>query len=283
VSCFLAIPVSAGKPAREQSLPEVPVVATRTNLFEDLIATMDAAVAGRDPVADRALLVEKNDETATYRHNTNHPAFGFHGVTGISVLGNGANCSHNATLVSPRIVVTAGHCWQVPRSTYYYQDGQGVGAEWRFLGRDGKVYYGEALNSRLLTNTVTGGHLDTRMFVLKKPMPPTVEPALWPDPRLLSLVGDLKKIPTFVGTGKKKLWPACVAVTNYADWYEGIRGGDSGSGSFVPFGTNLVLVHTYGGSLLTEGVNWRETAEYLCRKAGVQPSLPQKMDLRAYK
>ena len=279
--------VLAGKRVVERELPDAPVVAAfvepRTNLLGDIIATLDAAVEGRDPVADRILLSVKDDATATYAYNTNHPAFPFHGVTGISVRGNGANCGHNGTLVAPRIVVTAGHCWQQMFSRYYYLDGQGRGAHWRFLDRKGKVHYGYARNSRLLTNTLTGQAVDTRMFVLSNAMPASVEPALWGSPVMVEKVGGIRFLPRFVGSGNKVLWPQATSVTNFAAWYHGIRGGDSGSGSFVPMGTNLVLLGTFGGNVLAEGVNWRETAEWLITSSGYKDSIPVQVDLTAYK
>lgn len=283
----------AGKPARDRELPDepvspavvIPVAELRTNLLADLIETMDAAVQDRDPVIDRKLLLSPDDVTGTYVYNTNHPAFPFHGVTGISVRGNGSNCGHNGTLVAPRIVVTAGHCWQQMHSTYYYTDGQGRGAHWRFLDRNGKVHYAYAQSSRLLTNTVTGKPIDTRMFVLSNAMPASVEPALWASPKMVERAGGLAELPRFVGSGNKELWPHChfSITTNYTAWRRGIRGGDSGSGSFVPFGTNLVLVSTFGGNITAEGVNWRETAEWLSTKFGHKASIPTEVDLRVYK
>ncbi len=265
----------AGKPVSQRELPAAPVVpGPATNLLDYLIATMDHAVQDRDPVADRSLLLTHNDELGQYAYNTNNPAFPFHGVTGISVRGTGANCGHNGTLVAPRIVVTAGHCWQVMNSKYYFSDGQGIGAEWRFLDRNGKVHTAYAQYSRLLTNTVTGQAVDTRMFVLSNAMPASVEPALWGSPDMARKVGGLVNLPRFIGSGDKQLWPQATTVTNFAAWYRGIRGGDSGSGSFVPLGTNLVYIGNFGGDVLAEGVDWRETAEWLCRKFGHKPSIP---------
>jgi len=243
---------------------------------------MEHAVAGRDPVADRNLLLTHNDEAALYVHNRNHPAYPFHGVTGISVRGTGANCGHNATLVSPRIVVTAGHCWQVMGSPHYYRDGQGLKAEWRFLDRNGRVHFAHPRYSRLLTNTITGRAVDTRMFVLSNAMPPEVEPCLWGSPEMVSKVGGLGKLPRFVGSGSKKLWPQATTVTNFMAWYEGIRGGDSGSGSFTPIGTNLVYIGSFGGDVLAEGVNWRETAEWLCTNFGYQAEIPVQVDVSGF-
>lgn len=287
LACFSLF---AGKPAPDRELPKAPVAPQaaapmakpRTNLLGDIIATMEVAVEGRDPVLDRKLLSVKDDATSTYEFNTDHPAYPFHGVTGISVLGTGANCGQNGTLVAPRIVLTAGHCWQQMRSKYYYTDGQGRGAQWRFLDRNGKVHYGYARNSRLLTNTVTGRAVDTRMFVLSNAMPASVEPALLGSPKMAASVGGIRFLPRFVGSGNKVLWPAATSVTNFAAWYRGVRGGDSGSGSFAPVGTSLVLVSTFGGNILEEGVNWRETAEWLCKDAGYKPSIPVQVDLSAY-
>ena len=285
---LLAVPVTgwAGKRVVEHTLPEAPVTQAvaplRTNLLGDLVATMDAAVKGKDPVADRNLLSVKNDTSGTYAFNTQHPAYPFHGVTGISVRGTGANCGHNGTLVAPRIVVTAGHCWQHMNTPYYFQDGQGRGAHWRFLDRNGKVHYGYAQYSRLLTNTLTGRAVDTRMFVLSNAMPSSVEPVRLGSPLLVEKVGGLRMMPQFTGSGNKVLWPQSFASTNYAAWRRGTRGGDSGSGSFVAIDTNLVLVSTFGGQLIADGVNWRETAAWLCRKFHHKPSIPVEVDLGAY-
>lgn len=281
--CALSVlPVLAGKPVVKHELPPQPVVSYPTNLLDYLVATMDAAVAGKDPVADRRLLLSQNDETGLYVRNTNNPAYPFYGVTGISVRGTGANCGHNGTLVAPRIVVTAGHCWQQMGSRLYNADGQGIGAEWRFLDRNGKVHTAYARYSRLLTNTVTGRSVDTRMFVLSNAMPATVEPALWGSPEMAQKVGGLVKLPRFIGSGDKQLWPQSSTVTNYSAWYRGIRGGDSGSGSFVPFGTNLVYIGNFGGDVLAEGVNWRETAEWLSTHFGRKSSIPVEVDVSGF-
>lgn len=282
--CGVQLGVSAGKAPVAQPLPEVPVIPTRTNLFADLVTNLDKALEGHDPVVDRRMLVEKNDETASYVHNKNHPAYPFHGFTGISVLGNGANCGHNATVVAPRILITAGHCWQRLGTPAYFMDSQGLKAQWRFLDRNGKLHYASAQDSRLLTNTIMGMAIDARMFVLKEPLPPSIEPVLWPHPDLLTKGGgSVGRIPRFIGSGRKILWPASDAVTNYVAWREGIRGGDSGSGSVAVVGTNLVLVSCFGGNLMDEGVNWRETAEALCRKWKFDLSIPRQVDLREYK
>ena len=270
----------SGTPAATPDASAAPPPARITNLLEHVVATMDAAVAGRYPVADRRLLLKHDDAAGVYGHNTNHPAFNMTGFTGISVLGTGANCSHNATVVSPVLVVTAGHCWQVIASKYYYHDGQGKGAEWRFLDREGKVHVAYAHNSRLLTNTITGRATDTRMLVLTKPLPDSIEPAWWGSPEFTRKAGGLGQGPCFIGSGDKMLWPMCPENTNYAAWNRGIRGGDSGSGSFVPFRNHLVYVGSFGGDMTAEGVNWRETAEWLCRDAGHKVSLPVEVDLR---
>ena len=180
-------------------------------------------------------------------------------------------------------MVTAGHCWQKMNTPYYYQDGQGRGAHWRFLDRNGQVHYAYAHYSRLLTNTLTGRAVDTRMFVLSNAMPAAVEPVLWGSPELVEKAGGLRNMPWFTGSGNKELWPQSFTRTNYASWRRGIRGGDSGSGSFVVLDDNLVLVSTFGGNVLEDGVNWRETAEWLCRKFGHRASIPAEVDLSAYR
>ena len=103
-------------------------------------------------------------------------------------------------------------------STYYYADGQGRGAHWRFLDRNGKVHYGYARYSRLLTNTITGKAVDTRMFVLSNALPASVEPVLWGRPKMVDRVGGIRFLPRFVGSGNKVLWPQTTSVTNYAAW-----------------------------------------------------------------
>ncbi len=268
-----------GKPVARPALVAAPVPERITNLLEYLEVTMDSAVAGKDPVADRRMLLKHDDAAGSYVVNTNNPAFGFRGFTGISVRGTGANCSHNATVVSPLLVVTAGHCWQVLGSKYYYSDGQGKGAEWRFVDREGKVHVAYAHNSRLLTNTITGRATDTRMLVLTKALPDSVEPAWWGSGEFVEKAGGGMRMPRFIGSGDKMLWPQYPGNTNYAAWNRGIRGGDSGSGSFVPFRGHLVYIGSFGGDVLAEGVNWRETAEWLCRDAGHKVLMPVGVDL----
>jgi hypothetical protein len=47
-------------------------------------------------------------------------------------------------------------------------------------------------------------------------------------------------------------------------------------------GTNLVLLGTFGGNVLAEGVNWRETAEWLCTNFDYEVSIPVQVDLRRF-